>query len=322
MHQEQSIARITAFSSRLKCLSVFALCLVAAFCIGLSVLAAEEPSATDRVTTPVQAEAVSALVQTAAHREQERPEALAEPRVQVLLAEAVRVPAEVVSVPAERVSVGLSAIPERLVADTTPQSPGKKTETTKPAPAKKAASKVRLFKSVEFKGPLKNLPAWLSVMDRNAKKPIFTENSKLNSRTTWGELKAQAEKLPPLEQLRLVNRFWNQWPYREDSSVYKKNDYWAIPDEFRKNSGDCEDYAIAKYFTLRALGYPASQMRIVVLMETIRNQAHAVLVVFLDGDAYVLDNLSMNILSHTRYPNYEPQFSVNEEFRWAHVRPK
>ena len=54
--------------------------------------------------------------------------------------------------------------------------------------------------------------------------------------------------------------------------------------------GDCEDFAIAKYFALRDLGFPASQMRIVVLKDTLRNLDHAVTAVYLDGDAWILDN--------------------------------
>ncbi len=187
---------------------------------------------------------------------------------------------------------------------------------------KSNSPKIKLFGTVEFRGPLKTLPAWLSVLERNSKNSIFIPGSRLNSKMTWDEFKAKAEKLSPLDQLKMVNSFWNQWPYREDRDVYGKSDYWAIPAQFRKNSGDCEDYSIVKYFTLRALGFTPEQMRIVVLMETIRNMAHAVLVVYLDGDAYVLDNLSKNVLSHTRYKNYLPQFSVNEKNRWVHVKPK
>jgi predicted transglutaminase-like cysteine proteinase len=60
----------------------------------------------------------------------------------------------------------------------------------------------------------------------------------------------------------------------------------------------------------------------VALVDTIRNLAHAVLVVYMDDDAYVLDNLTTLVLSHTRYQHYAPQYSVNEVYRWAHVRPK
>lgn len=186
----------------------------------------------------------------------------------------------------------------------------------------KQTPSIRLFGSIQFRGPLKNVPLWLDVIKRNARTPVFTPGSKLNRSTTWDALKAQLEDKPPMEQLKLVNRFWNQWPYRLDPEVYGKEDYWAIPDQFRKNSGDCEDYAIAKYYTLRELGFKPEQMRIVVLMDTIRNLAHAVLVVYLDGDAWVLNNITNSVLSHTTYKNYVPQFSVNEQYRWAHVRPK
>ena len=187
---------------------------------------------------------------------------------------------------------------------------------------KAGETKVPLFGTVEIRRPLKTLPAWLSVLERNAANPIFEPGSRLNTSTTWEELKAKAKGLSELDQVKLVNSFWNRWPYREDWEVYGKPDYWAIPHEFRKNSGDCEDYSIAKYFTLRALGFPTDQLRIVVVMETIRNIAHAVLVVYLDGEAYVLDNLSTNVLPHSRLRNYVPQYSVNEEYRWAHMRPK
>ena len=55
--------------------------------------------------------------------------------------------------------------------------------------------------------------------------------------------------------------------------VWGVMDYWETPAEFFQKSGDCEDFAIAKYFALRDLGFPASQMRIVVLKDTLRNLA-------------------------------------------------
>ncbi|MEG2004957.1 MAG: transglutaminase-like cysteine peptidase, partial [Bilophila sp.] len=128
-----------------------------------------------------------------------------------------------------------------------------------------APVKIRLFGTMEFRGPLKSLPAWLGVLQRNEGHSIFIPGSKLNASTTWEDFKSKTETLSPLEQLKAVNLFWNKWPYREDRDVYGKADYWAIPEQFRKNSGDCEDYSIAKYFTLRALGVDIDTMRIVVL---------------------------------------------------------
>lgn len=183
-------------------------------------------------------------------------------------------------------------------------------------------AKIRLFGTLEFRGSSKNLKSWNDMLARNARQNIFAPGSRFNRSTTWDQLKAEAAKLSPMDQLKLVNKFWNQWPYRQDPEVYGKPDYWACPAEFRKNSGDCEDYSIAKYFTLRELGFPVENMRVVVIKITIRNLAHAVLVVYMNGDAYVLDNLSNNVLSHTRYKSYLPQYSVNEQHRWAHVKPK
>ena len=130
----------------------------------------------------------------------------------------------------------------------------------------------------------------------------------------------RAEGKSPRELLRLVNSFWNSWPYREDQANWGKQDYWAAPAQFLKKSGDCEDYAIVKYFTLKELGIAPDSMRIVILRDTIRNLAHAVLVVYLDDEAYVLDNLSNVVQPHTRLRNYSPQYSVNEHGRWTHIR--
>jgi predicted transglutaminase-like cysteine proteinase len=63
-------------------------------------------------------------------------------------------------------------------------------------------------------------------------------------------------------------------------------------------------------------------MRVVVVTDTIRNLVHAVLVVYHEGNAYILDNLSNLVLPHTRLTHYRPHFSVNENYRWAHMMPK
>jgi predicted transglutaminase-like cysteine proteinase len=119
-----------------------------------------------------------------------------------------------------------------------------------------------------------------------------------------------------------VNTFFNQWPYKTDMVVWGVENYWATPREFMNNSGDCEDYAIAKYFGLRDLGVPPELMRIAAVKNTIINIGHAVLVVFTDNDAVVLDNMTPLILSHSRLTHYKPEFSVNEQYRWRHLQPQ
>ena len=210
----------------------------------------------------------------------------------------------------------MEGAPEEVPPEAAPvQAPGDAS-----APAPERPHGIKLFGTVEFRRPLSTLPGWLDVLDRNAASPIFNPARQFNRTTTWALLKQRAQGKTPLEVLKLVNSFWNTWPYREDMANWGKPDYWAIPAQFLKKSGDCEDYAIAKYFTLKELGFPPDEMRIVVLRDTIRNLAHAVLVVYLDGEAYVLDNLSNVVQPHSRLRNYNPQYSVNENGRWTHIK--
>lgn len=182
--------------------------------------------------------------------------------------------------------------------------------------------KVRLFGTVDAGKPLSSLPDWLEVIRRNEQSPIFQAEKYLNRQSTWADLRQKAQGLSKLDQLRLVNSFWNKWPYREDMVNWGRQDYWEIPAEFLAKSGDCEDYAIVKYYTLKELGFDPRSMRLVVLRDTVRNLAHAVLAVYMDGDAYILDNLSNSVRSHRFMTNYLPQYSVNEFGRWMHFRTR
>jgi predicted transglutaminase-like cysteine proteinase len=125
----------------------------------------------------------------------------------------------------------------------------------------------------------------------------------------------------PLDQLDTINRFLNGWRYKEDTVNYGRPDYWATPLEFFLRSGDCEDYAIAKYVTLRQLGFAAEQLRLVVVHDTMRELAHAVLAVYLDDQVYILDNLTRMVLPQEQVTHYIPYYSINETTRWAHVTP-
>ena len=132
--------------------------------------------------------------------------------------------------------------------------------------------------------------------------------------------------MPPMWRLKIAcgwsNSYFNKQPYRQDSEVYGVNEYWATPDEFLRMSGDCEDYAIAKFFALRQLGFDAETMRIVILWDEIRGIGHAVLAVYQTDKILILDNLSELIVPHERYRHYIPQYSMNESSRWAHIHSK
>ena len=191
-----------------------------------------------------------------------------------------------------------------------------------PAAAAPAPSGPRLFGTMEFKGKIAQLPKWTGVLAKmKAWKGYFAtaDMAKLPSRGAWAKLKAEVKDKPDMDRIKAVNKFFNQWPYRLDAANYGQSDYWASPPEFIKKSGDCEDYAIAKYYALLELGFKPEQLRIVAVKDMIRNIGHAILAVYLPDDIYILDNQTVMVLPHMRYKHYIPQYSVNEQFRWMHV---
>lgn len=122
------------------------------------------------------------------------------------------------------------------------------------------------------------------------------------------------------EKLNKVNQFFNQrLLFRDDVVVWGQEDYWATPIEsLRKGEGDCEDYAIAKYLTLREIGVPASQLRITYVKALKLNRAHMVVTWYSTPDAIplVLDNLNTAILPATQRPDLLPVYAFNSQGLW------
>ncbi len=114
----------------------------------------------------------------------------------------------------------------------------------------------------------------------------------------------------------------NEAPYITDIRNYGVDDYWATPKQFldRDRDGDCEDYAIAKYMSLRSLGYTPADIRLVVLQDNNLRIAHAVLVAYVDGTAFVLDNQIKQVVEHSRIRHYSPYYSINESGWWLHKK--
>jgi predicted transglutaminase-like cysteine proteinase len=158
-----------------------------------------------------------------------------------------------------------------------------------------------------------------------AEAPIFAsclqtaESCKGAAMTAWRDMVLTLINSDKMTQLRLVNSFFNRWQYREDRDVYGVSDKWASPSQFMANSGDCEDYAIAKYFTLSVLGFQDRDLRIMAVMDNTRGIGHSVLAVKAEGAVHVLDNLSNAVLKDTEYAQaYTPRFAVNASGVWSY----
>jgi predicted transglutaminase-like cysteine proteinase len=119
--------------------------------------------------------------------------------------------------------------------------------------------------------------------------------------------------------IRVTNRFFNDIAYRSDEDAYSQSEYWAAPSEFLFNGGDCEDFAIAKYVALRALGVLDSEMRLVVGRDTDKQRNHAVLIVASSGEQYVLDSATSDVYLHRKSGLFRPLLSFNLTAAWRHL---
>jgi len=135
----------------------------------------------------------------------------------------------------------------------------------------------------------------------------------------WREILLSDVHANELHKLELVNRFFNATPFVSDLEHWGKTDYWATPTELlTTNGGDCEDFAIAKYLTLREIGVPAERLRITYVKATTLNQAHMVLTYYPSPDAepLVLDNLQPEIKPASQRQDLIPVYSFNGDNLW------
>ncbi|MEO8057999.1 MAG: transglutaminase-like cysteine peptidase [Burkholderiales bacterium] len=141
-------------------------------------------------------------------------------------------------------------------------------------------------------------------------------------------LLAAAADQDDAHRLATFNDFFNRRiVFTADTEVWGQNDYWASPIEtLGMGRGDCEDYVIAKYFSLMAAGVPAAKLRLVYVRATIGGpggavQAHMVLAYYSvpGAEPLILDNLIGEIRPASRRPDLEPVFSFNSDGLWQGV---
>lgn len=141
----------------------------------------------------------------------------------------------------------------------------------------------------------------------------------------WREMLDASRTLSTEDQLQAVNQFFNRVVlWRDDQVVWNTADYWATPIEaLMKGAGDCEDYAIAKYVSLRELGVPDDKLRITYVKALRLNQAHMVLTYYATPTSTprVLDNIINDILPANERRDLLPVYSFNGGGLWLPGRP-
>ncbi|MDD2385042.1 MAG: transglutaminase-like cysteine peptidase [Sulfurospirillaceae bacterium] len=120
--------------------------------------------------------------------------------------------------------------------------------------------------------------------------------------------------LSAAEKLEKVNAFFNQMQFVSDKMLWGVDDYWATRMEFiGKGAGDCEDFVISKYFTLKQLGVPSERLFFTYVKAIKFQQAHMVLTYYETPTSIplVLDNINRKIMPATQRNDLIPVYSFN-----------
>lgn len=128
---------------------------------------------------------------------------------------------------------------------------------------------------------------------------------------------------PDRGKLELVNEFYNnRIQYATDIETWGAKEYWATPDELlERNAGDCEDFALAKYLTLKESGMSDDALKVVYCKLITTGAAHMVLYYF-GGETLILDNIVDNIFTDTERSDIVPILGFNCSGLWTFKRGK
>ena len=121
-----------------------------------------------------------------------------------------------------------------------------------------------------------------------------------------------------LTLIKEINKRMNKAKYITDNNNWGQKDFWATPGEFMAKFGDCEDYAIIKYMSLRMLGFTEKEVRVVAVKDLNLKVGHAIMVAFVDGKTYVLDNQIKQVVEAKTVRHYQPVFSISTKTWWRH----
>lgn len=181
-----------------------------------------------------------------------------------------------------------------------------------------AMAETGLFGTIEHRSSnLMQFRKWTGLLERaRAEQAAWSTDPRLME---WQNFLVSIENKSRSEQIVLVNDYANRIRYRRDHKIWGRTDYWATPGEFFTHGGDCEDFVVVKYLSLRQLGFAVEDLRLVVVQDRQRNEAHAVLAVTDGGRRYILDNQVDEVVDEEyaarRYGAY---YSINERNWWMH----
>lgn len=195
-----------------------------------------------------------------------------------------------------------------------------------PSHLQAAEAKPSFFNSKETASTnLKPFKKWNAALKRFSKEkadktPGDCKTKKLTKchYESWMKYLKKQKGKDKLTLIKEINGRMNKAKYITDSNNWGEKDYWATPGEFMAKFGDCEDYAIIKYLSLRLLGFKENEVRVVAVKDLNLKVGHAILVAFVDGKTYVLDNQIKKVVEAKTIRHYQPVFSISSKTWWRH----
>lgn len=173
--------------------------------------------------------------------------------------------------------------------------------------------------------PVEQLPHWndfaqrqsrsLQALDTCERDKTLCQSKEIER---WTKLVDDLRPQNKLRQIITVNRWFNRLPYKYDEYAYNTLDYWADTEELLLKRGDCEDYALSKYYTLRRLGFSPDELKVAVVYDTITYTNHAVLMVYTNGTRYMLDINADDTTADKMDYRYRTLYTFNEKTAWIY----
>ncbi|WP_323665145.1 transglutaminase-like cysteine peptidase [Aliarcobacter butzleri] len=165
----------------------------------------------------------------------------------------------------------------------------------------------------------------LNQKDKNLIEKSTQKSFILKRLAKYEEVKNKARNLNINKKLTQINLFINGSLAEFDNASMGIDDYWMTPKEFFiKGHGDCEDYVIAKYFTLLELGVKKENLYPAIVKVQGSASLHLVLLYVEDKNKspLVLDNLSFKILPFSKRTDLTPIAAFNEIDSYTLTREK
>lgn len=130
--------------------------------------------------------------------------------------------------------------------------------------------------------------------------------------STWQNMMKRLQNEDEFVQVRHINAYFNRLRYKSDAYNWETVEYWATFKEFMgKGTGDCEDFALAKYYSLRKLGIPVSKLKL--LTGKYVGKGHMLLAYYKDGnDPYVLDKNNRYLVQLSKTKRFKAETYFNE----------